>query len=137
MRQKSRRSWRLEQARLAKVAFMSYRNTLQANALKLVGKKLQRSLAVNGELQGTDWRHTATTESTLELRRPARSLAERRTRRRQMRRRPRVAGDAVLLRGVHRRRAVEAAGGRCFDGLFERALSLEWERELELIGTGR
>ena len=42
MRQTSRRSWRLDQTRLVKVAFMSYRNTLQANALKLVGKKLTR-----------------------------------------------------------------------------------------------
>ena len=29
---------------------MSYRNTLQADALKLVAKKLQSSLAVEGEL---------------------------------------------------------------------------------------
>ena len=29
---------------------MAYRNTLQADALKLVGKKLQSSLAVEGEL---------------------------------------------------------------------------------------
>ena len=29
---------------------MAYRNTLQADALKLVAKKLQRSLAVEGEL---------------------------------------------------------------------------------------
>ena len=33
-----------------KVVFMSYRNTLQADALKLVAKKLQSSLAVEGEL---------------------------------------------------------------------------------------
>ena len=33
-----------------KVVYMSYRNTLQAHALKLVAKKLQSSLAVEGEL---------------------------------------------------------------------------------------
>ena len=33
-----------------KVVFMSYKNTLQADALKLVAKKLQSSLAVEGEL---------------------------------------------------------------------------------------
>ena len=33
-----------------KVMFMSYKNTLQADALKLVAKKLQSSLAVEGEL---------------------------------------------------------------------------------------
>ena len=33
-----------------KVVFMSYRNTLQADALKLVAKKMQSSLAVEGEL---------------------------------------------------------------------------------------
>ena len=50
MRQASRRSWRIGQTRPAKVVFMSYRNTLQADELKLVAKKLQSSLAVEGEL---------------------------------------------------------------------------------------
>ena len=50
MRQASRRSWRIGQTRPVKVMFMSYRNTLQADALKLVAKKLQSSLAVEGEL---------------------------------------------------------------------------------------
>ncbi len=50
MRQASRRSWRIGQTRPVKVAFMSYRNTLQADALKLVAKKMQSSLAVEGEL---------------------------------------------------------------------------------------
>ncbi len=35
---------------LVKVVFMSYRNTLQADALNLVAQKLQSSLAVEGEL---------------------------------------------------------------------------------------
>ena len=46
----SRRSWRIGQTRPVRVVFMSYRNTLQADALKLVAKKLQSSLAVEGEL---------------------------------------------------------------------------------------
>ena len=50
MRQASRRSWRIGQTRPVKVVFMSYMNTLQADALKLVAKKLQSSLAVEGEL---------------------------------------------------------------------------------------
>ena len=49
-RQASRRSWRIGQTRPVKVVFMSYRNTLQADALKLVAKKMQSSLAVEGEL---------------------------------------------------------------------------------------
>ena len=50
MRQASRRSWRIGQTRPVKVVFTAYRNTLQADALKLVAKKLQSSLAVEGEL---------------------------------------------------------------------------------------
>ena len=50
MRQASRRSWRIGQTRPVKVVYMAYRNTLQADALKLVAKKLQSSLAVEGEL---------------------------------------------------------------------------------------
>ena len=50
MRQASRRSWRIGQKRPVKVVFMAYRNTLQTDALKLVAKKLQSSLAVEGEL---------------------------------------------------------------------------------------
>ena len=49
-RQASRRSWRIGQTLPVKVVYMSYRNTLQADALKLVAKKLQSSLAVEGEL---------------------------------------------------------------------------------------
>ena len=50
MRQASRRSWRIGQTRPVKVVFMAYRNTLQADTLKLVAQKLQSSLAVEGEL---------------------------------------------------------------------------------------
>ena len=44
------RSWRIGQTRPVRVVFMAYRNSLQADALKLVAKKLQSSLAVAGEL---------------------------------------------------------------------------------------
>ncbi len=50
MRQASRRSWRIGLSRPVKVVLMAYRNNLQADALKLVAKKLQSSLAVEGEL---------------------------------------------------------------------------------------
>ncbi|MXY43550.1 MAG: hypothetical protein F4Y50_05770 [Dehalococcoidia bacterium] len=50
MRQASRRSWRIGQREPVQVVFMAYRNTLQADALKLVAQKLQSSLAVEGEL---------------------------------------------------------------------------------------
>ena len=50
MRQASRRSWRIGQTQPVQVVFMAYRTTLQADALKLVAKKLQSSLAVEGEL---------------------------------------------------------------------------------------
>jgi len=50
MRQASRRSWRIGQTQPVKVVFMAHRNTLQADALKLVAQKLQSSLAVEGEL---------------------------------------------------------------------------------------
>ena len=50
MRQASRHSWRIGQTEPVPVVFMAYGNTLRADALKLVAKKLQRSLAVEGEL---------------------------------------------------------------------------------------
>ena len=50
MRQASRRSWRIGQTKPVKVAFMVYENTIQTDALKLVAKKMQSSLAVEGEL---------------------------------------------------------------------------------------
>ncbi len=49
-RQASRRSWRIGQTEPVQVVFMAYRNTLQADALTLVARKLQSSLAVEGEL---------------------------------------------------------------------------------------
>ena len=51
MRQASRRSWRIGQTEPVQVVFMAYRNTLQADALKLVAKKLaKRPSPSKGEL---------------------------------------------------------------------------------------
>ena len=50
MRQASRRSWRIGQTQPVKVIYMSYQGTLQSDALRLVAKKLQSSLAVEGDL---------------------------------------------------------------------------------------
>ena len=50
LRQASRRSWRIGQTRPVRVVYLAYRQTLQADALTLVAKKLQSSLAVEGEL---------------------------------------------------------------------------------------
>ena len=50
MRQASRRSWRIGQTNPVKVIFMAYKETIQTEALKLIAKKIQASLAVEGEL---------------------------------------------------------------------------------------
>ena len=50
MRQASRRSWRIGQDKPVRVVFLAYQQTMQAEALKLVAKKLTSSLAVEGEL---------------------------------------------------------------------------------------
>ncbi|NJD66861.1 MAG: ATP-dependent helicase [Chloroflexi bacterium] len=50
MRQASRRSWRIGQRRPVRVVYLAYRGTLQAQALTLVARKLQASLAIEGEL---------------------------------------------------------------------------------------
>ena len=50
MRQASRRSWRIGQTLPVKVVYLAYRATLQAQALSLVAKKLQSSLAIEGDL---------------------------------------------------------------------------------------
>ena len=49
MRQVSRRSWRIGQTAPIQVVSMAYLNTLQADALKLVAKKLQSSFVVERE----------------------------------------------------------------------------------------
>ena len=50
LRQASRRSWRIGQTRPVQVVYLAARQTLQADALTLVAKKLQSSLAVEGQL---------------------------------------------------------------------------------------
>jgi len=50
LRQASRRSWRIGQARPVKVYFAAYEGTMQAEALSLVGRKLRAALLVEGEL---------------------------------------------------------------------------------------
>ena len=50
MRQASRRSWRIGQTEPVRVIFMCYEGALQSDALVLVSRKLQSSLAVEGEL---------------------------------------------------------------------------------------
>ena len=50
MRQASRRSWRIGQKQPVRVVFMAYQDTLQAGALRLVARKMQSSLAVEGDL---------------------------------------------------------------------------------------
>lgn len=50
LRQASRRSWRIGQDRPVKVVHLAYEETLQTQALSLVAKKAQASLALEGEL---------------------------------------------------------------------------------------
>ena len=52
VRQASRRSWRIGQTRPVDIYYFAYQDTLQANALQLIAKKMQTSLAVEGELTG-------------------------------------------------------------------------------------
>jgi hypothetical protein len=49
LRQASRRSWRIGQRRPVKVKFLHYANTMQETCLKLMGKKLLVSLAMEGK----------------------------------------------------------------------------------------
>ena len=50
LRQASRRSWRIGQEQPVKVVHLAYEETLQVQALSLVAKKAQASLALEGEL---------------------------------------------------------------------------------------
>jgi hypothetical protein len=50
LRQASRRSWRIGQRRPVRVCFMSYADTAQERCLRLMGKKMQVSLALEGKL---------------------------------------------------------------------------------------
>ena len=50
LRQASRRSWRIPQRQPVKVFFLTYANTMQTRAMKLIADKLACSLALEGEL---------------------------------------------------------------------------------------
>src|SRR3989449_11009881 len=50
LRQASRRSWRIGQKERVRVAFFTYSDTAQENCLRLMGKKLLVSLAMEGKL---------------------------------------------------------------------------------------
>jgi superfamily II DNA or RNA helicase len=50
LRQASRRSWRIGQRRPVRVCYMSYSDTAQERCLRLMGKKMQVSLALEGKL---------------------------------------------------------------------------------------
>jgi len=49
LRQASRRSWRIGQHQPVRVKFMAYSGTMQENCLRLMGKKLLVSLAMEGK----------------------------------------------------------------------------------------
>jgi len=49
LRQASRRSWRIGQTRPVKVKFMAYAGTMQESCLRIMGKKLLVSLAMEGK----------------------------------------------------------------------------------------
>jgi hypothetical protein len=51
LRQASRRSWRIGQKQPVRVVFFTYSNTAQESCLRLMGKKLLVSLAMEGKLQ--------------------------------------------------------------------------------------
>jgi hypothetical protein len=52
LRQASRRSWRIGQKEPVRVAFFAYSGTAQERCLRLMGRKLMVSLAMEGKLQG-------------------------------------------------------------------------------------
>jgi SNF2 family DNA or RNA helicase len=50
LRQASRRSWRIGQTKPVKVYYLTYANTLQERAIKLIASKMEASLATEGDL---------------------------------------------------------------------------------------
>ena len=52
LRQASRRSWRIGQRQKVRVKFLCYEQTMQANCLRLMGKKLLVALAMEGKFAG-------------------------------------------------------------------------------------
>ena len=49
LRQASRRSWRIGQRQPVRVLFLHYEDTMQSSCLRLMGKKLLVSLALEGK----------------------------------------------------------------------------------------
>jgi len=62
LRQASRRSWRITQKNPVKVFYLTYSDTMQTRAMKLIATKLETSLALEGEL--TDKGLSALSESS-------------------------------------------------------------------------
>ena len=62
LRQASRRSWRITQKEPVKVYYLTYSETMQTRAMKLIATKLETSLALEGEL--TDKGLSALSESS-------------------------------------------------------------------------
>jgi len=62
LRQASRRSWRITQKNPVKVYYLTYSDTMQTRAMKLIAAKLETSLALEGEL--TDKGLAALSESS-------------------------------------------------------------------------
>jgi hypothetical protein len=62
LRQASRRSWRITQKNPVKVYYLTYSDTMQTRAMKLIASKLETSLALEGEL--TDKGLSALSESS-------------------------------------------------------------------------
>jgi len=62
LRQASRRSWRITQKDPVKVYYLTYSDTMQTRAMKLIATKLETSLALEGEL--TDKGLSALSESS-------------------------------------------------------------------------
>ncbi|HEU5413496.1 MAG TPA: AAA family ATPase [Candidatus Angelobacter sp.] len=52
LRQASRRSWRIGQRQPVRVKFLCYEGTMQANCLRLMGRKLLVALAMEGKFSG-------------------------------------------------------------------------------------
>ena len=75
LRQASRRSWRITQKEPVKVYYLTYSETMQTRAMKLIATKLETSLALEGEL--TDKGLSALSESSDSMTRElARALVE-------------------------------------------------------------
>ena len=61
-RQASRRSWRIGQTKPVRVIFMAYQETMQVAALALIGKKLQSSLTIEGQIPEDELANYASNE---------------------------------------------------------------------------